>query len=93
VSSNLKSELYLKSINFLTEATRVQYEFMTEGGEHCYTAELSDIRGIRSVVMPEELEEFLRPFCSIQPDLVKKLVAETWRLASQDQTFIPLRLA
>lgn len=92
MSSNPEGELHLQSI-CLNEATEALCTFTTKESEHHYAAQLSETGGIRSVVIPEALEEFLRPFCSIQPGLVKKLVSETWRLAVENQPFTPLRLA
>jgi hypothetical protein len=92
VSSNPNPELHLQSVRFYPGSTQVQYTFIIQNKEHCYSAQLGDTSGIRSVVIPEALEEFLKPYLSIDPSLVKRLVAETWRLAAEKQPFIPLRL-
>jgi hypothetical protein len=92
VYSNPDSELYLQSVRVNSGSTQVRYTFTTKGSEYCYLAEMSDVRGIRSIVIPEDLETFLNPYLAVDPHLIKKLVAETWRLASDKQPFTPLRL-
>jgi hypothetical protein len=92
VSSNPNPELHLQSVRLYPGSTQVQYTFITQDKEHCYSAQLSDTSGIRSVVISDALDEFLKPYLSMNPHLVKKLVAETWRLAAEKQPFTPVRL-
>ncbi|WP_206412546.1 hypothetical protein [Lysobacter enzymogenes] len=92
MSSNKSYSLFLNSIRYNTENQSVVYSAIVDGKEIALSGRVSGVAGIRSVVMSDELEKFLRPFCANDPGIVKRLVNATWRAVDGESLEYPIQI-
>ncbi len=90
-SQNRSLDLVLNSITY-TESESVVYRASVDGAEIEFRAAVSDIAGIRSVVMSDDFESFLRPFCRADPAIVKRLIKLTWAVIEGDSPVYPVHV-
>jgi hypothetical protein len=91
-SQNLSRNLVLGSITYDAGTCGVVYRAIVGGEEIALEASVSDVAGIRSVQMSDELEYFLRSFCVEDPGVVKRLVRRTWQVVDGETLEYPVQI-
>lgn len=92
MSSSQSHNLVLSSISYDANSRNVVYSAIVDGEEIALSGGISDVAGIRSVVMSDELESFLRPFCANDPGVVKRFVRATWRVVDGESLGYPIQI-
>ncbi len=92
VSSSQINKLVLGSIACDADTSSVVYRAIVGGEIVELKARVLDVGGIRSVVMSDELEYFLRPFCQADSGVVKRLVRETFRVVDGEALNFPIEV-
>lgn len=90
MSSSHIHSLALASISYDADTCSVVYRAIVTGESAELRARILDVGGIRSLVMSDELESFLRPFCHADPGVVKRLVTETFRAVDGEISKFPI---
>lgn len=92
VSSSQSPNLVLSSISYDADSRNVVYRAIVDGEEIVLNGSASDVADIRSVIMSDELESFLRSFCANDPGVVKRLVRATWRVVDGESLAYPIQI-
>lgn len=92
MSSSQIHSLVLSSISYDADTLGVVYRAIVAGERVELRARIYDAAGIRSVVMSDDLEYFLRPFCQADPEVVKRLARETFRAVDGEILKFPIEV-
>jgi hypothetical protein len=90
VSSSRIHSLVLGSISYDADTCGVVYRAIVAGESIELKARALDVGGIRAVVMSDELESFLRPFCQADSGVARRLVRETFRVVDGEAIKFPI---
>lgn len=92
MSSSQIHSMVLDSISYDADTCDVVYRAIIAGESIELKARALDVGCIRSVVMSDELESFLRPLCQADLGVVKRLVRETFRVVDGEALNFPIEV-
>lgn len=92
LSQNEHFSLVLGSIFYDAGNCTVVYRAIIGDESISLEASVSDTSGIRSLVMSDKLEQFLRPCCTDDPGIVKRLVRTTFRVVDGETLEYPIQV-
>lgn len=92
MSSNQSHSLTIESIAYDRQNNHVRYQLPADDGCFCFDGMLSETHGIRSIVISDSFEFFLRPFLAENPNVMKEIVRITWALIDGELVEFPLTI-